>query len=162
MVDDPNFTVQGLWSDGRVAETDGDDDVEKAIKKAAKMASSPTFEGTAVRVLTRDGEVEWMWESPKHGSRPEFTKVAHGHLSVTGLSACFKSDGGEDFIAYGNVVLPPVLSHGCDRDAMVVRTQVDDPSWSFPVLDRELSQAEEERAGEALFQAAVDAVLARN
>lgn len=162
MVDDPNFTVQGLWSDGRVAETDGDDDVEAAIKKAGKMASSATFEGTAVRVLSRDGEVEWMWESPRHAKRPEFAKQPGGYVLVTELSACFKSDGDEDLIAYGGATLPPVLSHSCDREAYVVRTQVDDPSWSFPVLDRDLSEGEEKRAEEALFQAAVDAALARN
>jgi hypothetical protein len=159
---DHHFTVQGLWSDGRIAEEDGDDDFEKAVKKAAKLCASPLFEGTAVRVLTRDGDVEWMWESPKHGRQPTYEKMPHGWTAVGSLRACFKSDSGEDLLVFGSVNLPPVLSHNCEYEALPTHVQVDDPSWSFPTLDRALSEAEEKVALEALYQEACSRLMARN
>lgn len=157
MVDDPNFVVQGVWPDGRICETDGDDDVEAAVKKAEGMRDSPTFEGTSVRVTSRDGELEWCWESPRHGrKKASFKEKRGGFLEVGGVEACFSGDGGEDLVAQGDVVLPPVLSHGSDRDVSVSFVQVDDPGAGFPALGRGLSEREEERAKEALFQAACD------
>lgn len=161
-MEDHDFVVQGLWSDGKIAEEDGDDDFEKAVKKAQRMCASPLFEGTAVRVISRDGELQWAWESPKHGSHPTIERMKHGWTAVGRLSACFKSDSGEDFIVYGDVNLPPVLSHSCDYEALPSHVQVDDPSWHFPVLDRALSDKEEERAREALYQEAVSRVMACN
>jgi hypothetical protein len=161
-MEDPNFVVQGLWSDGRIAEEDGADELEKAIKKAERLCASPLFEGTAVRVITRDGELQWAWESPKHGGHPTIARMKAGWTSVCRLQACFKSDSGEDFLVFGDVNLPPVLSNNCGYEALPTHVQVDDPGWHFPVLDRALSEKEEQRALEALYQEAVKRVMACN
>lgn len=156
-MEDPNFVVQGLWSDGRIAEEDGEDDLEKAIKMAERMTVSPLFEGTAVRVLTRDGETEWAWESPKH-NHPTIEKKSHGWIAVGRLQACFKGDSGEDLIVFGDVNLPPVLSGpNCEFEAIPSHVQLDEPA-GFPNLGRSLSEAEDKRAQEALFQEACDRV----
>lgn len=160
---DPNFVVQGLWSDGRIAEEDGADEIEGAIKTAERMAASPTFEGSAVRVITRDGELEWSWESPRHPRNPTFEKMRAGWVAVGRLQACFKSDSGEDLIVFGDVSLPPVLNGpNCEYEAVPSHVQVDDPARSFPNLGRELSDTEEEAAREALFQEACSRLMARN
>lgn len=160
---DTNYVVHGLWPDGRVCETDGDDDIEAAVRKAEKMCKAPTFEGTSVRVMSRDGEMEWTWESPKHGRRKaEFKEVRGGRLEVRGVEACFTGDEGEDLVACGDVVLPCVLTPTCERDVEVSFVQKDLPEEGFPVLGRELTSSEEERAQEALFQAACDEAARRN
>jgi hypothetical protein len=160
---DPNFVVQGMWSDSRICGEDGADDVEEAIRKARAMAASPLVEGSCVRVVTRDGELEWSWESPKHGKNATVERMRHGWTAVGRLQACFKSDSGEDLIVFGDVNLPPVLSGpNCEYEAIPSNVQVDDPARMFPTLDRDLSEAEEKAALEALFQEAVKRVMACN
>ena len=59
-MDDPNFIVQGLWSDGSICGSeDGSDDLNNAISKAKALVRSSYFEGSYVRVITRDGDLEW-------------------------------------------------------------------------------------------------------
>jgi len=160
---DPNFVVQGMWSDSRICGEDGADDVEEAIRKARAMVESPLFEGSCVRVITRDGELEWSWESPKHGKNTTFERMRAGWTAVGRLQACFKSDSGEDLLVFGDVNLPPVLSGpNCEYEAIPSHVQVDDPNWSFPTLDRPLSETEEKAALEALFQEACRRLLDRN
>lgn len=81
-----------------------------------------------------------------------------GHTTVKGVSACFKGDSGEDLVVHGAVTLPPVLTHNCEYEAMPVAVTVDDPSRGNPDLDRDLTEAEELKALEAMFQAACDKV----
>jgi hypothetical protein len=159
---DTNYVVQGVYPDERICETDGDDDVEAAIKRAERMRKSPTFEGTSVRVISRDGEMEWCWESPRHRGKVEFKERRGGFLEVRGVEACFQSGDGEDLVATGDVVLPPVLTPNCDRDASISFVQKDEPAAHFPALGRQLTDAEEESAKEALFQAACDRARERN
>lgn len=161
-MEDLDFVVQGLWSDGRIESEDGADDLEKAIKKAERLSASPLFEGTAVRVITRDGELQWAWESPKHGAHPTIARMRAGWVAIGRLQACFKSDSGEDLLVFGDVNLPPVLSHNCQYEALPTHVQVDDPAWMYPVLDRALSEREEKRALEALFQKACDVLMTYN
>ncbi len=56
-LDDPNYIVQGCYSDGRVCESTGSDLKEGAIQMAKMMLSSLTFEGDYVFVMSRDGEL---------------------------------------------------------------------------------------------------------
>lgn len=58
-MNDPDFVVQGIYSDSRVCESDGCDDEEQAITMAKIMLGSPYFEGSRVTVITRDGEIVW-------------------------------------------------------------------------------------------------------
>lgn len=62
-VTDPNFVVQGMWADSRISEETGSDDRDEAIHLAIKMRNSPFFEGDFVRVISRDGELEWSSDS---------------------------------------------------------------------------------------------------
>jgi hypothetical protein len=61
-VDDPEYIIQGLYSDGTTgggfAEF-GFDDEAVAVAEAKKIARSNWFEGDYVRVITRDGELVW-------------------------------------------------------------------------------------------------------
>lgn len=57
--EDPDYIVQGAYSDGRISDTFGYDDEEVAVREAKKLLHDPTFEGDNVRVITRDGELVW-------------------------------------------------------------------------------------------------------
>lgn len=56
IMDDPNYVIQGSYDDGRICEEDGRETEADAIACARRMLASLTFEGTQVRVITRDGE----------------------------------------------------------------------------------------------------------
>ena len=58
-VDDPEYVIQGAWSDGRITESFGFDDEDTARSEAWKLSKSPYFEGDYVRIITRDGELVW-------------------------------------------------------------------------------------------------------
>jgi hypothetical protein len=55
--DDPDYIVQGCYSDGLVCESTGSDNEAEAVKLALDMKKSPTFEGDYVFVMSRDGEL---------------------------------------------------------------------------------------------------------
>jgi hypothetical protein len=57
MHSDPNYVIQGMYSDGTIAEEDGAESHDGAIECALGMLSSLTFEGSQVCVTTRDGEI---------------------------------------------------------------------------------------------------------
>lgn len=54
---DAEYIIQGLYSDGTtIAEEDEAETAAEAKSRAFDMLHSPTFEGSSVRVITRDGE----------------------------------------------------------------------------------------------------------
>jgi len=55
--DDPTYIIQGLYSDGTIAEQDGAETLALAKAAAFRMLRSPCFEGSCVRIITRDGEL---------------------------------------------------------------------------------------------------------
>ena len=55
--DDPDYIVQGCYSDSRVCEATGSDNEAEAVKFALAMLKSLTFEGSYVFVMSRDGEL---------------------------------------------------------------------------------------------------------
>jgi hypothetical protein len=58
-VEDPEYVIQGAYSDGRITESFGFDDEDTARSEAWKLSKSPYFEGDYVRIITRDGEIVW-------------------------------------------------------------------------------------------------------
>jgi len=58
-VDDPDYIIQGTYSDGRISEEFGYNHKAHAVEKAKQLLRSPYFEGERVRVITRDGELVW-------------------------------------------------------------------------------------------------------
>lgn len=59
-VDDGDYVVQGMYSDGTICVEFGFDDEAKAVSEARKLLKvhgSTWFEGDRVRVITRDGEL---------------------------------------------------------------------------------------------------------
>ena len=56
MHSDHEFIIQGTYDDGTIAEEDGAETRASAIDCARRMLNSLTFEGTQVRVMTRDGD----------------------------------------------------------------------------------------------------------
>jgi hypothetical protein len=58
-VEDPEYVIQGAYSDGRIMESFGFDDEDTARSEAWKLSKSPYFEGDHVRIITRDGELVW-------------------------------------------------------------------------------------------------------
>lgn len=58
-VEDPEYVIQGAYSDGRITESFGFDDEDTARSEAWKLSKSPYFEGDHVRIITRDGELVW-------------------------------------------------------------------------------------------------------
>ena len=75
-VDDGDYVVQGMWSDGTIVgglgggggESFSLDDEKAAVSAAKKLLRDPTFEGDSVRVITRDGEL--VWSSEPEGEEP--------------------------------------------------------------------------------------------
>ena len=64
-VEDGDYIVQGMYSDGSICIEFGFDDEEKAVseaKKLLKVHGSSWFEGDRVRVITRDGELVYSSE----------------------------------------------------------------------------------------------------
>lgn len=55
-VSDPDYVVQGCYSDGRVCETSGSDNEREAVMMALDMLEDWIFTGDYVVVLHRDGE----------------------------------------------------------------------------------------------------------
>ncbi len=56
-VTDPDYIVQGCYSDSRVCESTGSDNEAEAVIMARDMFRDPCFEGDYVVVQTRDGEL---------------------------------------------------------------------------------------------------------
>jgi hypothetical protein len=70
VVEDPEYIIQGLYSNGMGAgESYGFDDEATAIADAKAMSRSNLFEGDYVRVITRDGEL--VWDSRRKGGMRE-------------------------------------------------------------------------------------------
>ena len=53
---DPDYIVQGCYSDSRICEESGHDIEPEAVLLALDMLEAPHFEGDYVVVITRDGE----------------------------------------------------------------------------------------------------------
>lgn len=56
---DPDYIVQGCYSDSSVCDSTGSDDEIAAIALARAMLRSLYFEGDYVTVMTRFGELVW-------------------------------------------------------------------------------------------------------
>lgn len=56
-VSDPDYIVQGCYSDSRVCESTGSDNEAEAVIMALDMLKSLTFEGDYVVVTSRNGEL---------------------------------------------------------------------------------------------------------
>jgi len=54
---DPDYVVQGCYSDSTICESTGSDSEAEASRMARDMFRDPCFEGDYVRVITRDGEL---------------------------------------------------------------------------------------------------------
>ena len=54
---DPDYIVQGCYSDSRVCESTGSDNEAEAVTLALDMLKSLYFEGDYVVVQSRDGEL---------------------------------------------------------------------------------------------------------
>lgn len=62
---DPDYIVQGCYSDDRVCDSDGSDNEAEAVTLALDMQKSLYFEGDYVVVITRDGELVYDSRDPK-------------------------------------------------------------------------------------------------
>lgn len=56
-LDDPDYIVQGCYSDSRVCESSGSTSESEAVQVARAMLKDSTFEGDYVVVITREGEL---------------------------------------------------------------------------------------------------------
>ena len=65
LLNDPEFIIQGAWSDGTITESFGFDDEVTALHEAGKLLRSPHFEGDHVVIITRDGELMWDSRDPE-------------------------------------------------------------------------------------------------
>jgi hypothetical protein len=92
----------------------------------------------------------------------ESMKVADGHhgfTTCTDVEACLAVNG-EDLVIRGGVKVPPRVERGNYADAWVDRIVLDHPSE--PAWSGALTIEDEERAHDALFQAACDELARRD
>ncbi len=89
------------------------------------------------------------------------TRRGHcGTVICEGVEACI-TVGGEDLVVTGGIILPPVLEQGRYLDAWVDGVRLDVPGGNGPAWSGALTNIDEDRAHDALYEAAVEEVRSR-